>query len=491
MHSPTDFPFEPVNLTVDYVDSVAGSLKTRTAVANAVKAAKGGRKTIFAMPTLKLIAEMSGYAYEVNPKANVVTITSEDSDNVVGDICDHLEEANYGHVLFITHAGLTLVLDWPERAREYHLIIDEVIEVILSRAPFKLRYSGYALTSFLEVTKIDDPEYYRVMPKPDYESDNEFWRTELRAKNAEKDDVYKLLEPIPRWVVQGAPLFTDIARWENTVNPPEGKRQWNSGVLTICGFRRPDLLTNFAHVTVMSALFRYTMLHAVWTRLGINFVPSSEIKLTKRVTSLGRRKLRIYWLTDQGWSKKARDKAGGIRRVLQLIKDKEVIDPKQSVCVVVNKDDGSESDPSVVKEVFPNGMILPHDTRGRNNYQDNHQIIYCAALNSYTPDIRWIEKVLEIDSYNQRIGRLGQAVYQSSMRLSLRNPRAQKDVTIVVIDKDVAEWLKQWFHGDVEVHEIDSTDVIRQRGKAGRPKKEHAMSAAERMRNMRARKRGD
>jgi hypothetical protein len=38
---------------------------------------------------------------------------------------------------------------------------------------------------------------------------------------------------------------------------------------------------------------------------------------------------------------------------------------------------------------------------------------------------------LGIDSKTQRIGRTGQEVYQTLMRLSLREPRATHDITLV------------------------------------------------------------
>lgn len=123
-----------------------------------------------------------------------------------------------------------------------------------------------------------------------------------------------------------------------------------------------------------------------------------------------------------------------------------------------------------------------------------NELIYCAALNSYTPDIRYIQQVLGIDAPQQRIGRLGQEVYQTLMRLSLREPNATADVTVVVIDRDVAEWLLQWFEpqDQVEVSEIDASGVIHPRGKPGRPPIGHrAMSDAERKRLSRARQRGE
>ena len=73
------------------------------------------------------------------------------------------------------------------------------------------------------------------------------------------------------------------------------------------------------------------------------------------------------------------------------------------------------------------------------------------------------------DAGEQRIARTGAAVYQALMRLSLRDPTAKRDVTLVVMDKDVAEWLPQWFTpaDQVEVAGIEA-DVAR-KGHPGRP----------------------
>ena len=93
---------------------------------------------------------------------------------------------------------------------------------------------------------------------------------------------------------------------------------------------------------------------------------------------------------------------------------------------------------------------MPHNSRGQNRFRGYHQALHCASLNSYTPDIRWMESVLGIDSKTQRIARTGQEIYQSLMRLSLRDPRSTRDVTLVVMDMEVADWLRwAWHHTDV------------------------------------------
>jgi hypothetical protein len=101
--------------------------------------------------------------------------------------------------------------------------------------------------------------------------------------------------------------------------------------------------------------------------------------------------------------------------------------------------------------------------------------------------------VLGIDSHAQRLGRIGQEVYQTLMRLSLREPTSKSDVTLVVMDKDVAEWLVQWFtpSDQVEVSEIDASGVIKKKRSmtGGRPSiGNRAMTSAERVRRSRAKK---
>jgi hypothetical protein len=302
------------------------------------------------------------------------------------------------------------------------------------------------------------------------------------------DDIYAYLDPLPAWLVEGAALFTDHNRW---LQMTERIDVWNRGLITISGFRRPDALLAFSRVTMMSALFTDTMVYTLWDQLGVEFVASPLIRVSEPVTPLGKRKLRIYWLSAEGWSKNTRDRSGGIGPVLDLIAQSGAIDVEDPVCVCVNKDDGGEADPAQVQAHFPRAVMMPHNSRGQNRFRVYHQLIYTAALNSFTTDIRWIESVLGIDPHTQRIARTGQEIYQTMMRLSLREPSGTSDVSVVVMDKDVAEWLPQWFapRDQVEVIEIDASGVIRRKGKPGRPRLgDKPQTSAERMRRLRARR---
>jgi hypothetical protein len=320
--------------------------------------------------------------------------------------------------------------------------------------------------------------YYQVVPSDvnwfnEQETDaapNPLKYVERRAGYVkELDDIYKYLEPIASWILQDAPLFTDKLGWDRMTRRTD--YQPDRGQITISGFRRPDALACFGRVTLMSALFLHTMLHDIWEPLGVKFTPSRLIPIDRRTVPLGARTLRIYWLTDEGWSKRLRDRSGGMGPIFDLIKRAGVLDLNADLAICTNKDDADELNPSLIREAFPGSTLMPHNARGLNRFRHMHQLIHCAALNAHTPDIVWIETMLGIGADEQRLARCGQEIYQTLMRLSLRDLTATDDVTLVVMDKDVAEWLPQWFDpiDQVIVEGIDSEGVIIRKGRAGRP----------------------
>jgi hypothetical protein len=561
--------FAPVDdLVIETVDSVSGSRKTLTAVAVALDRARtGGIKTIFAMPTLQLIAEMAEVARRQHD-VKVTVITSETVDprqrkSVTTVIVEHLKQAgDGGELLFITHEAMhRMAADWPAETARLELIIDEEPETILTRAPFKLYDTWRALTSFLELDEqpvtespglrragehsaaaqyaaataiITERELARlevleriIALGPERSSPGEYAqameravplrekaqlaqraavtaadeeapklyrqlhaislkRVRRRVLLAPVDDIYQLLHPVPAWVLQDCPVFAAQEPWMRLLAGRSGGPQ--RGQISICGFRRPDALKRFKRVTLMGALLRYSLAWAVWESLGVRFVPSSLVRLNQTTTWLGPRRLKIYWLTDAGWSKRLRNRSGGIIKVLEIIRAAAVIDPDAPVAVVVNKDDGSEDRPDIVRRVFPRAVILPHKVAGQNRFRHLDGLFYIAALNPYGEDIRFLEAMLGIDAHDQRIGRVGHSVYQALMRLSLRDPTGTRDVTLVVMDRDVAEWLPQWFEPPGQVEVIGIGGEFARKGRDGRPTAgTRAMTNAERQRLWRLR----
>jgi len=583
-------PFASVEgLMIEFVDSSAGSGKSYMMIAVAIRRAReDGVKTIVCVPTLELVREFVEFARRDPPpgkaRVPIIEITSREDDikprgyTTTELLHCHITRTDPngkpvkdypdgGHLVFITHETFyRMGRYWPRQTAQFEIVIDEALEVVLTRPPFRLHDNDWVLTSFLTAEEVTvsplaqrarrraQKQAYdagvavftqrdartlvtlelKIAQGPERSSPAEIEQAKehvkrLRTKRAasrqeqtehdlpdvnamvrpymhirpkdynwvkrrvvvEKwDDVYAYINPVLHWLIEEASLFTDWEAWVRMYSrfgygPLRGR-------VTISGFRRPEVLSQFGRVTIMSALFRHTMLYDLWSQLGVVFKKSSLVPLDEPTTPLGSRRLQIYWMTDQGWSKRLRDRSGGIAAVFDFIIKSGIIHRDTMVCVCTNKDDASEDDPTVVREHFPNAIMMPHNSRGQNRFRGYHHLVHCAALNAYTADIRWLETVLGIDSKTQRIARTGQEVYQTLMRLSLRDPNETRDITLVVMDKDVAEWLVQWFEpsDQVDVTEIDSSGVVRPKGKPGRPTiGNRPMTAAERQLRRRLRRR--
>ena len=165
------------DLTIEVVDSAAGSRKTLTAVNVAIERAKmQGTKTMFCMPTLELIKEMVGVARR-QTEVPIVEITSREDEEkakkgkprkyqTTAAVWRHITGKNEkgnpieghietGHLLFITHETYyRMGCDWPITTREWEIVIDEVLEVILTRPLFLLHDNGWILSSFLDTVPV-------------------------------------------------------------------------------------------------------------------------------------------------------------------------------------------------------------------------------------------------------------------------------------------------------------------------------------------------
>ena len=131
--------FAPLDdLVIETVDSVCGSSKTLTAIAVALDRARTeGVKTLVAMPSLQLIAEMSELARRQSDVP--VTVITSSSEEPAADarrppttamLREHIQRTvSGGEVVFITHETLHRTApDWPAQAAQLELIIDEVPE---------------------------------------------------------------------------------------------------------------------------------------------------------------------------------------------------------------------------------------------------------------------------------------------------------------------------------------------------------------------------
>jgi hypothetical protein len=482
------------------VDSAAGTQKTRHAMRFAILETRVEHKTLIAMPAIKLIDQtvkttIPEIAKELGVSVTPVVITSENTKGSIADkICAHISKAEGGQILFVTHEGLLRILDMPERINEWHLIIDEVFDPWLTSGVMKLRYShfnlglrpgmergfGFVYAEELHSTLGEagsEKLYYHIVPNliKDYK---DIWVNIRRhIYGQDHDQVYEIFKQVPLWLLQKEALFTHKGNWLHMIRGPTDEKikdnDMSKGRITITGFRRPDRFLGFRKVTIMSALFDSTMLHNLWSRLGIEFKPSPDIQVNIKTVSLGSRRLRIGWLTDAVWSKYSRKNTGGIEVVFDIIAKSGLIDRTQQVGIVLNKDDSENLDTiTEIRKHFPKHKVLPHNIRGSNMWTHLNQLIYVAALNPVRTDVIWKERALGIDSVTQRLGRVGHEIYQTLMRLGIRLEEGTDDITVVVSEKMIADWLVQHFspQEQVEVISIDNEGQIYKPKPPGRPK---------------------
>lgn len=139
----------------------------------------------------------------------------------------------------------------------------------------------------------------------------------------------------------------------------------------------------------------------------------------------------------------------------------------------------------------PNARCLPGNPHGLNGFLEYHNAALLTARNP-PPDLAAFYEHLgltreEIVTATHRF-----AIYQAAMRCSLRkhDPEDTDGKTIIVPDRETAEWLSLLFPGSMVIRvDADLSGIERPR-KRGRPPKNgvEARTGAERMRACRERK---
>ena len=120
-------------MTIDILDALAGSGKTRALARYTHYLAGISHKVLFVQPTKHLITKT--IADELQPLSPTYPVRAIHGDNhvsksVIADIVAHFQKAasGSGEVLFITHAAF-LLIPYIERKADWTLIVDEVPQV--------------------------------------------------------------------------------------------------------------------------------------------------------------------------------------------------------------------------------------------------------------------------------------------------------------------------------------------------------------------------
>ena len=116
-----------------------------------------------------------------------------------------------------------------------------------------------------------------------------------------------------------------------------------------------------------------------------------------------------------------------------------------------------------------NGERLPNVPHGLNGYSHINNVVFLSSLNPAPDHFRFLE-TQGISGPEVRRAIYHQALYQSVMRTSIRDPNNIEPKTVIVPDISAAEYLNGLFPGS-QIEKLETDIPKLERPKTGRPRK--------------------
>lgn len=422
-----------------YSSAPAGSGKTYSALNAVIENAKDGIQTLIAMPTLKLINEITNKhaglqqcsigVLDPDPEAiSVKIITSEHvgKADLVSDVLrDELMQGRY-KIIFTTHAALLGNPDFPTKA-SWNLIVDEVFDVFeVKKLAVDISYNE--VMKGLTTKDWPHSDSYEIVVDPT----NPTFIQKERLDKVQTDELFKVLEPFHEAIVD---KHTNVLMSKSSFQDM-AFADYRS--LDLAFMKNPSIVSGWNRVTLMGANFDYSFLYHYWSKLGVEFIKDKQIELQHELHSYwqGGRLTVKYLLEDEtrSWSK------GLIRAVgFDHITGKLERHLKQKFIYTMNN-----SKPHL-KEIYDwtpdSGQYLPVKAQGLNNYQSYCCAVFLAALNYDDNSLNVIAHVVGLDKADINRANAHETVYQFIMRTNMRDPLSEKPVEVIVGDKATANYL--------------------------------------------------
>ncbi len=463
-------------MIVYYVDGVCGSFKTTNALEYAVKAAtKLGEPILFAQPTHKLITESINRIKDISSK---LTVKRFDSATCPGSVFSNLNEFmsqwdtdnDGGCIVFITHKCLWEMPYFP-RKQKWNLIVDEIPDIDFEYHLNLPDTHEFAISNYLSASECGINSMMKLETHPAAIDRIQHW-----AKNPGNDDIIKVVQPLFRELVgQHSNTFITRASWNRL--GCEGHGQIN-----VHGWRGPGICDGWKSVRIMGAFFKDSLLHMIWSNMGVEFYEDQQISVAAQRHSeeLGER-VSIHYFRERSWSKKVRDK---------IAKDDDAFAYCKPLIRDIFTDDeflysaNNDIDDGVVNKDFTRAIRIPPVCHGLNEYRHIVNIAFLSALNNTPGHYAYMDAVLGISGDLLRQARSHQVAYQSIMRTALRDAGSTAEVKVLVPDIALANWLVDVFPGaSLYAHDIggEFKEVLGNATKArGRPRKAAVLTPTER-----------
>jgi len=465
-------------MAIFYFDAPAGAGKTHVLIEHAHRLARKGQKILFVQPSRELIERtISGMSQTFHPTYPIRPITSDThGGSVVAAIVGHFRETprNQGEVLFVTHAAF-LLLSFLERARDWTVIVDEVLQVDLFES-FNIPDTHKLITDALAFEP-GHGEYGRLLSAA---SSISSLSLDQIARNPRKDQVLAQFSGFAhRMLSDYWKVYAKHDSFERLLAHDKG------GQLQTYSLLGAGIFDRFAQTIIASACFTNSMLFQLWSSRGVSLQPVGQeffdgLRYGQHQNGA---QITIRYVLDEHWSKTKRDitiEGGGTFGSAIIAHVGQALGAEPFVWM-------GNKDQSGIFDHLPNATQLPNFPHGRNDFQQFHNVVVMSALNAPPTHFAFME-TLGVSSDALKTAHYRSAVYQAVMRTSIRNPNDPAPKTVIVMDRPTAHWLADCFPGaHVELLNVNAAVPNRPRGRPCMG--EVALSAAERVQRCRLKKR--
>jgi hypothetical protein len=424
------------------VDALAAAGKTFASIKYVTAQVRGGERFIITVPSIKLMDQVK-IDYEKAGCARIIAYHSEDGspETVSSRLTRHFKDCTHdvGEIVLVTFAAFER-LPYIERRADWHLIIDEVPQIVFHERFSLLENRDKLLELF---TEVPFNAAYTML----HASETDTGHVDDVAKNRFKDRVTAQFKDVSNkllsdhWNVYAQSCQLETFRTvENTEN-----------AIDVFGILRPSIIEGFKSVTLMGACLTDSILYRHWLAIGIEFEPHPGIK--PRFTKYPNANLvTVQYVIERAWSGKLRDgtQPDGRRnidhiaeRCLEALGDRPYV-------YLLNKDDPLKPE---------NGVALPHAVYGLNSYQGFHNAMVLSALNPPPAYFGFVADFIGMDSEETRTAIYRQAAFQAAARISLRDIDDRHAKVIQVADRDTAYWLADLI-GTSRIEKLAGPDLV-------------------------------
>lgn len=415
-----------------YINGPAGSGKTHQLVEYADFQVDAGAKIIISQPTFELMRETQNKLVALGVPVRRFYHKDGSNTNVVKSIQDYMTAANpnRGEVILITHAALKRLP--PSHRKFWDLFVDETPGV-LDHYHFSIAKTHQLFTSHVDASQEvkSGVLWLQALDRTGGLEDIAANPTGDQLLDVFKDVANQIFDP-------GCMVMAPAKSWNKLIGDPH-----SPGLLNVFSVLNSDFVEGYKSTTFMSANLFDTELFMVWSKLlSIDWaIHPLQLKLLNQSHQNGNR-LKILYLFNNRIGMKLFDQIHDGHQTKGEAIEQFVVDyfkPKQFVW---------HANKSQNFTTLDHNMRLPMVSHGINRplFRSTHNVAMLSVFNFKTPAYAFLQSI-GLSPYEAQVMLNFQKDYQALMRCSLRDPEATEPVEVIVMSRDIAEWLQTKFPG--------------------------------------------